>query len=84
MSKKFLFSFCTFLFTAMLLGMSTVQATDFSDNAGSEVTHFAQNGNDTANADDDDDDMDWGWIGLLGLAGLLGLRRKYNDQGNNR
>ncbi|MET1014601.1 MAG: WGxxGxxG family protein [Paenisporosarcina sp.] len=22
-----------------------------------------------------DDDMDWGWIGLLGLAGLLGLRR---------
>jgi MYXO-CTERM domain-containing protein len=24
--------------------------------------------------DDDDDDMDWGWIGLLGLAGLLGAR----------
>ena len=24
----------------------------------------------------DDDDMDWGWIGLLGLAGLLGLRRR--------
>jgi MYXO-CTERM domain-containing protein len=28
--------------------------------------------------DDDDNDTDWGWIGLLGLAGLLGLRRK-ND-----
>lgn len=27
---------------------------------------------------DDDDDMDWGWIGLLGLAGLLGLRRRDN------
>ena len=21
-------------------------------------------------------DMDWGWLGLLGLAGLLGLRRR--------
>lgn len=25
---------------------------------------------------DDDDGMDWGWVGLLGLAGLLGLRRR--------
>ncbi|MGZ8379425.1 MAG: WGxxGxxG family protein [Gemmatirosa sp.] len=28
---------------------------------------------------DDDlegDDTDWGWVGLLGLAGLLGLRRR--------
>lgn len=25
---------------------------------------------------DDDNDTDWGWIGLLGLAGLLGLRRR--------
>jgi len=24
----------------------------------------------------DDGDQDWGWIGLLGLAGLLGLRRR--------
>lgn len=24
----------------------------------------------------DDDGMDWGWIGLLGLAGLLGLRKR--------
>jgi MYXO-CTERM domain-containing protein len=24
----------------------------------------------------DDDNRDWGWIGLLGLAGLLGLRRR--------
>lgn len=24
----------------------------------------------------DDNDTDWGWIGLLGLAGLLGLKRR--------
>ena len=30
----------------------------------------------TTAAHDRDDDMDWGWIGLLGLAGLLGLRRR--------
>ena len=25
---------------------------------------------------DNDNDTDWGWVGLLGLAGLLGLRRR--------
>jgi MYXO-CTERM domain-containing protein len=29
---------------------------------------------------DDDDDADWGWIGLLGLAGLLGPRRRDTDR----
>ena len=29
----------------------------------------------TRTVDRNDDDTDWGWIGLLGLAGLLGLRR---------
>lgn len=24
----------------------------------------------------DDDGMDWGWVGLIGLAGLLGLKRR--------
>jgi hypothetical protein len=27
-------------------------------------------------ADRHDDNFDWGWIGLLGLAGLLGLKRR--------
>jgi MYXO-CTERM domain-containing protein len=30
----------------------------------------------TTYEDTRDDDTDWGWIGLLGLAGLLGLRRR--------
>ena len=32
----------------------------------------------TRTADDDDHDhgQDWGWIGLAGLLGLLGLRKK--------
>lgn len=44
----------------------------------------AGDNNVAATADGDDDDTDWGWIGLIGLAGLLGLRRKDNDRGNNR
>lgn len=36
----------------------------------------------------DRDDTNWGWIGLLGLAGLLGLKRSDHDkmhvQGNTR
>ena len=29
--------------------------------------------------DADDEEQNWGWIGLLGLAGLLGLRRRDHD-----
>jgi len=32
----------------------------------------------TTSQTDTDDDTDWGWVGLLGLAGLLGLRRRDN------
>ncbi|WP_236838703.1 WGxxGxxG family protein [Caldalkalibacillus salinus] len=28
----------------------------------------------------DDDDTDWGWLGLVGLAGLLAFRKRDNDQ----
>ncbi|HUQ81892.1 MAG TPA: WGxxGxxG family protein [Gemmatimonadaceae bacterium] len=31
-----------------------------------------------ASRDMDDNGTDWGWVGLLGLAGLLGLRRRDN------
>jgi MYXO-CTERM domain-containing protein len=44
------------------------------------VTYAQPNGNTNGDAtvadvDAGDNDMDWGWIGLIGLAGLLGLRR---------
>lgn len=28
----------------------------------------------------DDNDMDWGWLGLLGLAGLFGLRSRDRER----
>lgn len=43
---------------------------------------------DTTMVTDRGDDFNWGWIGLLGLAGLLGLKRsdreKTHDQGRAR
>ena len=32
------------------------------------------------NEANNDNDRDWGWVGLLGLAGLLGLRRRDNTE----
>ena len=46
------------------------------------ATASAQNSNangartETRGAERNDDDRDWGWVGLLGLAGLLGLMPK--------
>jgi MYXO-CTERM domain-containing protein len=43
-------------------------------------------GSGTASArDTNDNDRDYGWLGLLGLAGLLGMRRRRDDHtGVNR
>ena len=35
-------------------------------------------------ADRTDDNFDWGWVGLLGLAGLLGLKRRDTVDDRNR
>ncbi|WP_054024968.1 WGxxGxxG family protein [Bacillus sp. FJAT-28004] len=32
------------------------------------------------NAATDDNDMDWGWLGLLGLAGLIGLKSRDRER----
>ena len=37
-----------------------------------------------AAADRREDVFDWGWVGLLGLAGLLGLKRRYTVDDRNR
>lgn len=33
-----------------------------------------------ANATVDNNDFDWGWLGLLGLAGLIGMRSRESDR----
>jgi hypothetical protein len=44
------------------------------------ITQAAVNGAGTTyEREDDDDDFDWGWLGILGLAGLLGLKKKDPD-----
>ncbi|MFC4354788.1 WGxxGxxG family protein [Chryseomicrobium palamuruense] len=69
------------LLLALLITFTTAGTTVFADNG---------TGNNNANTQvsaadaDDDNDMDWGWIGLLGLAGLLGLRRKDEGKRSNQ
>ena len=46
----------------MLLGFGFAATAQVGDATGYERTT-------------DDDGMDWGWLGLIGLAGLLGLKR---------
>ena len=48
-----------------LIGAPAVQAQTQDTTTG---TGYADTGR--------DNDTDWGWLGLLGLAGLLGLRRR--------
>lgn len=62
----------TFSFTVF----SSANAAYAADTNGGNDTN---NNNDMAAetaTDDDDDDMEWGWIGLLGLAGLMGMKRR--------
>jgi MYXO-CTERM domain-containing protein len=35
-------------------------------------------------AQERDNDFDWGWLGLLGLAGLFGLKRHEDAHANDR
>lgn len=58
---------------------AAVAATIAAASVAAPSVILAQGANDAAvQTDVDDDDTDWGWVGLLGLAGLLGLRRRDN------
>ena len=52
-----------------------------AQNTASGDTAAANTGTGTTTVQTErDDDRDYGWIRLLGLAGLLGLRRKHDDR----
>jgi MYXO-CTERM domain-containing protein len=55
---------------------------DVTDNNNNNFdnTYRTRNVAATNDNDDDDNDMDWGWLGLIGLAGLFGRRRRDNDR----
>jgi MYXO-CTERM domain-containing protein len=87
MKKKLSSILCALALTAMALGMP-VHAEDNYNNTNrtydNDVTRTYDNTrvtprNVTTGTDigvDNDNDTNWEWIGLLGLVGLLGLRRR--------
>jgi len=53
------------------------QGTNGSGNTtGSTAAPTTTTGTDTTTRRDTDRGFDWGWLGLLGLAGLMGLRKQ--------
>lgn len=58
------------MMVVLIAGLAAAQASPSSGQGA------AQQSGDTRDANRADNNRDWGWIGLLGLAGLLGLRRR--------
>ena len=67
---KHIIKLSSMLAIGAFLSLSTPVVAQTDDGASTTTT--------TRTDDDDDDDQDWGWIGLAGLLGLLGLRKR-ND-----
>jgi hypothetical protein len=68
--KKFTAIFFVIACTFTIVGTTTFAAPDTGND--NNINENAAAGT----AADDDDGMDWGWLGLIGLAGLMGMKRR--------
>ncbi|MDR0140197.1 WGxxGxxG family protein [Metabacillus idriensis] len=80
MKKNISMVFCTMFLAVMVSGLNVQAENNYNDRDDNISTRNVN----TETAAAADDDTDFGWIGLLGLAGLLGLRRKDRDHSNIR
>ncbi|WP_181351259.1 WGxxGxxG family protein [Thalassobacillus sp. CUG 92003] len=78
MLKKLSTILCTLVFTAMVFTNSV--SAENNNNYNEQDVNQNYDVRDTAANNAADDGMNWEWVGLLGLAGLLGLRRKDPDK----
>lgn len=72
MLKKITAFFLVITCTFTVLGTTTFATPDTGNDNNINENATAET------AADDDDGMDWGWLGLIGLAGLLGMKRRDN------
>ncbi|OIB00702.1 hypothetical protein AK95_26420 [Paenibacillus sp. LC231] len=73
--KKILATFLAGISIALILVVPAFAENNNMNSNDMRTNNVNTNGYNT-NAVGNDNDTDWGWLGLLGLAGLVGLRRR--------